>query len=146
MLQERIGAAHPVRETAVLVMLWQVRTERLFSGELIERGRLFCQGSFVQSIAAGAEHSVVSLDTGEAYAWGWGRYGNLGDGNVEDRWVPTKVITGVLYLAFTRQITSSILLSTTSYTYLFYQAVLLDCLVSCGELVLALLLSAWKSC
>eukprot|EP00884_Botryococcus_braunii_P013111 jgi/Botrbrau1/21800/Bobra.0190s0025.2 len=50
------------------------------------------KGSFVSSIAAGAEHSVVSLDNGEVYAWGWGRYGNLGDGSIEDRWEPTKVL------------------------------------------------------
>ena len=37
------------------------------------------------SIAAGAEHSVVAVESGEVYAWGWGRYGNVGDGDRADR-------------------------------------------------------------
>ena len=43
------------------------------------------QGKPVVSIAAGAEHSVVAVETGEVYAWGWGRYGNVGDGERADR-------------------------------------------------------------
>jgi alpha-tubulin suppressor-like RCC1 family protein len=49
------------------------------------------QGITVTSVAAGAEHSVVSTETGQVYAWGWGRYGNLGDGFCLDRYEPTKV-------------------------------------------------------
>lgn len=44
------------------------------------------QGKPVISIAAGAEHSVVAVESGEVYAWGWGRYGNVGDGDRADRW------------------------------------------------------------
>jgi len=39
------------------------------------------QGSVVTSVAAGAEHSVAATSAGEVFAWGWGRYGNLGDGS-----------------------------------------------------------------
>lgn len=45
----------------------------------------------VVRVACGAEHSVCSTDTGEVYAWGWGRYGNIGDGHRQDRHVPTQV-------------------------------------------------------
>ena len=43
------------------------------------------QGKPVISIAAGAEHSVAALESGEVFAWGWGRYGNVGDGERADR-------------------------------------------------------------
>ena len=45
------------------------------------------QGQRVVSVACGAEHSLAALDTGEVFAWGWGRYGNLGDGAKIDRCV-----------------------------------------------------------
>lgn len=48
-------------------------------------------GKKVTGVAAGAEHSVICTDTGEVWAWGWGRYGNLGDGERSDRDLPTKV-------------------------------------------------------
>lgn len=50
------------------------------------------QGKAVTSVAAGAEHSVVATAQGEVYAWGWGRYGNLGDGERHDRHTPTAVL------------------------------------------------------
>lgn len=37
------------------------------------------QGKRVISVACGAEHSVCCTEEGEVYAWGWGRYGNLGE-------------------------------------------------------------------
>lgn len=40
------------------------------------------------SISCGAEHSVVSTAAGEVFAWGWGRYGNVGDGQRQDRRAP----------------------------------------------------------
>lgn len=46
----------------------------------------------VVSISCGAEHTVASTQAGEVYAWGWGRYGNMGDGEQLDRSVPTKAI------------------------------------------------------
>ena len=42
-------------------------------------------------MSCGAEHSVGLSDTGVVYAWGWGSYGNLGDGERVDRWAPVKV-------------------------------------------------------
>lgn len=39
----------------------------------------------------GAEHSAITVDEGSMYTFGWGRYGNLGHGHVEDVHVPTKV-------------------------------------------------------
>ncbi len=42
-------------------------------------------------MSCGAEHSVGLSDTGAVYAWGWGSYGNLGDGERVDRWAPVKV-------------------------------------------------------
>lgn len=59
-------------------------------------------GVKVSQVACGAEHSVCCTDDGKVFAWGWGRYGNIGDGATEDRHVPTPVqgfedvkITGV---------------------------------------------------
>lgn len=45
----------------------------------------------VISVACGAEHTLAATDTGELFAWGWGRYGNLGDGEKTDRHLPTHV-------------------------------------------------------
>lgn len=50
------------------------------------------QDKHIVRVACGAEHSVCSTDDGNVFAWGWGRYGNLGDGETVDRHVPTKVI------------------------------------------------------
>lgn len=49
------------------------------------------KGKVVTSVAAGAEHTVVATSDGEVYAWGWGRYGNLGDGERVDRHSPARV-------------------------------------------------------
>ncbi|KAK9826396.1 hypothetical protein WJX81_007348 [Elliptochloris bilobata] len=48
------------------------------------------KGQPVGSIAAGGEHSIVALRSGGAVSWGWGRYGNLGDGTRVDRTLPTQ--------------------------------------------------------
>ena len=55
-------------------------------------------GKRVIGVSAGAEHSVVCTSDGEVYSFGWGRYGNLGLGDREDRHVPAKVegISGVV--------------------------------------------------
>ncbi|KAK9824201.1 hypothetical protein WJX72_008492 [[Myrmecia] bisecta] len=49
------------------------------------------KGDPATSIACGAEHTLVATASGEVYSWGWGRYGNLGDGERQDRWLPTRV-------------------------------------------------------
>ena len=51
----------------------------------------FGQGQEVASVACGGEHSLATTSGGEVFAWGWGRYGNLGVGPQEDRHVPTQV-------------------------------------------------------
>ncbi|KAM3367549.1 hypothetical protein ACQJBY_016246 [Aegilops geniculata] len=49
------------------------------------------EGISVKMIAAGAEHTAAVTEDGEIYGWGWGRYGNLGLGDRNDRLVPEKV-------------------------------------------------------
>ncbi|KAJ0879527.1 putative regulator of chromosome condensation 1/beta-lactamase-inhibitor protein II [Helianthus annuus] len=48
------------------------------------------QGINVKMVAAGAEHTVAITEDGELYGWGWGRYGNLGLGDRNDRNIPEK--------------------------------------------------------
>lgn len=45
----------------------------------------------VKMVAAGAEHTAAVTEDGELYGWGWGRYGNLGLGDRNDRLFPEKV-------------------------------------------------------
>ena len=49
------------------------------------------QGVAVKMLAAGAEHTTAVTENGKLYGWGWGRYGNLGLGDREDRLVPGEV-------------------------------------------------------
>ncbi|XP_034907342.2 ultraviolet-B receptor UVR8 [Populus alba] len=49
------------------------------------------QGVSIKMVAAGAEHTAAVTEDGELYGWGWGRYGNLGLGDRNDRLVPEKV-------------------------------------------------------
>ncbi|KAM0840808.1 hypothetical protein ACQ4PT_059409 [Festuca glaucescens] len=49
------------------------------------------EGVCISMIAAGAEHTVAVTEDGDLYGWGWGRYGNLGLGDRDDRFVPEKV-------------------------------------------------------
>ncbi|XP_073144915.1 ultraviolet-B receptor UVR8-like isoform X1 [Henckelia pumila] len=46
------------------------------------------QGISIKMVAAGAEHTAAVTEDGELYGWGWGRYGNLGLGDRDDRLVP----------------------------------------------------------
>jgi len=48
----------------------------------------------VTSVSCGAEHTVVCTHAGGVYSWGWGKYGNLGHGNMEDLTSP-KHVTGL---------------------------------------------------
>ncbi|MCD7465237.1 Ultraviolet-B receptor uvr8 [Datura stramonium] len=50
----------------------------------------------VKMVAAGAEHTAAVTEDGELYGWGWGRYGNLGLGDRNDRLVPEKVSANVV--------------------------------------------------
>ncbi|KAA8547038.1 hypothetical protein F0562_003467 [Nyssa sinensis] len=49
------------------------------------------QGVSIKMVAAGAEHTVAVTEDGELYGWGWGRYGNLGLGDRNDRLIPQRV-------------------------------------------------------
>ncbi|EPS71760.1 hypothetical protein M569_02995, partial [Genlisea aurea] len=49
------------------------------------------EGIAVKMVAAGAEHTAAVTEDGELYGWGWGRYGNLGLGDRNDRLIPEKV-------------------------------------------------------
>ncbi|CAI9753039.1 unnamed protein product [Fraxinus pennsylvanica] len=51
------------------------------------------KGVSIKMVAAGAEHTAVVTEDGELYGWGWGRYGNLGLGDRNDRLIPEKVST-----------------------------------------------------
>lgn len=42
-------------------------------------------------VAAGAYHSAAVGNDGNVYAWGWGRDGQIGDGDTEDHILPTQV-------------------------------------------------------
>ena len=46
---------------------------------------------FVVQVACGAEHSACCTRDGKVFAWGWGRYGNIGDGCTVDRHTPVLV-------------------------------------------------------
>ncbi|KAG1657956.1 hypothetical protein FOA52_004727 [Chlamydomonas sp. UWO 241] len=48
------------------------------------------KGHVITSVSCGAEHSVVASSTCDVYAWGWGRYGNLGDGGRDDSLSPVR--------------------------------------------------------
>lgn len=49
------------------------------------------EGIAVKMLAAGAEHTAAVTESGKLYGWGWGRYGNLGLGDRNDRLVPGEV-------------------------------------------------------
>ena len=48
-------------------------------------------GESVTGVACGAEHSACCTRDGKVYSWGWGRYGNIGDGDTVDRHEPVRV-------------------------------------------------------
>uniref|UniRef100_M4EK81 RCC1-like domain-containing protein n=1 Tax=Brassica campestris TaxID=3711 RepID=M4EK81_BRACM len=49
------------------------------------------EGIRIKMVAAGAEHTAAVTEDGDLYGWGWGRYGNLGLGDRNDRLVPERV-------------------------------------------------------
>ena len=58
------------------------------------------QGVAVKMLAAGAEHTTAVTENGKLYGWGWGRYGNLGLGDREDRLVPAEVASIAVITTF----------------------------------------------
>ncbi|KAK9691974.1 hypothetical protein RND81_09G232600 [Saponaria officinalis] len=79
------------------------------------------QGIPVKMLAAGAEHSAAVTEAGELYGWGWGRYGNLGLGDRNDRLIPEKVApidgTKMTLVACGWRHTISVTASGNIYTY-----------------------------
>ena len=63
------------------------------------------QGISVKILAAGAEHTAAVTESGKLYGWGWGRYGNLGLGDRNDRLVPGEVapvpVCSLFYIFYT---------------------------------------------
>ncbi len=51
--------------------------------------------SDVTAIAAGREHTVALKKDGTVWAWGYGSWGQLGDGNTADKSVPVQVIEDI---------------------------------------------------
>jgi alpha-tubulin suppressor-like RCC1 family protein len=49
-------------------------------------------GKTVVTIAAGSFHTVARTSDGKLFAWGFNRYGQLGDGTVTDRTTPVAVV------------------------------------------------------
>jgi len=45
----------------------------------------------VLKIACGLAHCLATTDDGKLYSWGWGGYGQLGDGETEDRHRPVAI-------------------------------------------------------
>ena len=43
------------------------------------------------SIAAGGAHTVIAMPDGRVFAWGAGTRGQIGDGDLVDRWVPAPI-------------------------------------------------------
>ncbi|CAK8579014.1 unnamed protein product [Lathyrus sativus] len=58
---------------------------------LVPQKILAFEGIRIKMVAAGAEHSVAITEDGDLYGWGWGKYGNLGLGDTNDRLIPEKV-------------------------------------------------------
>ena len=48
-------------------------------------------GVVVRQVAAGARHSIVLTRDGDVFTWGWGVYGQLGQGNTASQLVPKRV-------------------------------------------------------
>jgi len=45
----------------------------------------------IEKISCGGDHNLVLSDSGEAYSWGWGEYGQLGHGDSQKRIIPEKI-------------------------------------------------------
>ncbi|GBG86585.1 hypothetical protein CBR_g41650 [Chara braunii] len=57
----------------------------------VEAFESLAQGCKVKMLAAGAEHTAAVTEDGKLYGWGWGKYGNLGHGDRQDRMLPALV-------------------------------------------------------
>jgi LPXTG-motif cell wall-anchored protein len=48
-------------------------------------------GTEITAVASGDDHALALTSTGEIYAWGYNRYGQIGDGTTTNRNLPTQV-------------------------------------------------------
>ncbi|XWS56618.1 hypothetical protein CRYUN_Cryun09bG0101800 [Craigia yunnanensis] len=68
------------------------RTIALSRGSLSSEGQSFrVPGSYVKEIACGGRHSAVITDAGAVLTFGWGLYGQCGQGSTDDELSPTCV-------------------------------------------------------
>ncbi|XP_057751867.1 ultraviolet-B receptor UVR8 isoform X3 [Arachis stenosperma] len=68
------------------------RLSSLARGSMGSEGHNFrVPGSYVKGIACGGRHSVVITDAGAVLAFGWGLYGQCGQGSTDDELSPTCV-------------------------------------------------------
>jgi hypothetical protein len=51
----------------------------------------YLNNEFVIDISCGVEHSIVLTNCGEVYAWGWNKFGQIGNGCNSDQFIPIKV-------------------------------------------------------
>ena len=62
------------------------------------------------AVAAGSTHSLILLESGEAYGTGDNIYGQLGSGNKQDQHMPTKILTSLKVVALAAGTYHSVLL------------------------------------
>ncbi|KAG7033821.1 Ultraviolet-B receptor UVR8 [Cucurbita argyrosperma subsp. argyrosperma] len=65
------------------------RSSVIYQGSKAAAGKVI--GNYVKGIACGGRHSVVVTDTGALLTFGWGLYGQCGQGNTNDLLRPTFV-------------------------------------------------------
>lgn len=65
------------------------RSSVIYQGSKAAAGKVV--GNYVKEIACGGRHSVVVTDTGALLSFGWGLYGQCGQGNTNDLLRPTCV-------------------------------------------------------
>jgi alpha-tubulin suppressor-like RCC1 family protein len=58
------------------------------------QGHIWRSLRFAQ-VSVGGVHACGKIKSGATYCWGHNRFGNLGDGTTDDRYVPTPVIGGL---------------------------------------------------
>ena len=63
------------------------QTDRL-TAHKIDPGRM---DGPVASVVGGWRHTVALTRSGRLYAWGWNRFGQLGCGDIVDRWAPVEI-------------------------------------------------------
>ncbi|XP_073282190.1 ultraviolet-B receptor UVR8-like isoform X5 [Primulina huaijiensis] len=85
-----VSSPHPV--PCIDLSFSKDRSMALSRGSMGSEGQGFrVPGSYVISIACGGRHSAVITDAGAILTFGWGLYGQCGQGNTDDELSPTCV-------------------------------------------------------